>query len=108
MRHVAKWVPSATSSAQGQLKRLHAPERQALVPLELLQLQAEVGEPGEERSDGRLRFHARQGGAEAEVGAGTEGEVLVVWPADVQAVGAGEVFRVAVGGTQGRQHDVAA
>src|SRR5687768_16351755 len=57
--------------------------------------EAEVREAAEEGGEGDLALQAREGGAEAEVGAVAEGDVAALGAADDEAVGVRELFRVA-------------
>src|SRR5437660_12598396 len=74
-------------------------ETVAVAPVELFEWngEAELREPLEQGVECELCFHAREGGAEAEVDAVSEGEVPAVGSVDVECFGLRIAIRVPVG-----------
>src|SRR5882724_166194 len=94
---------SVASELDGQ--RLQTAQREALAIRRRVRHQLEPRDAAYERVDGDLAFHARERRAEAEVDTPAEGDVTVVGPREVQAVGIGELRRVAVSGAdEGHDH----
>src|SRR5258705_2006845 len=82
-------------------------QRQALAMLGPVGGQRKLGQPLHERVDRDLALDPRQRGAETEVDAPAEGDVAIVGPPDVEAIGFGELGGIAVGGTDERHHHLA-
>src|SRR5688500_7366518 len=87
---------------------MQSPEGDSLSPADFSRGELQVRQAAQQCVDGDLRFHSRQRGAEAEVTAAAEREVLIVVAADVETVGIGKDGGITIGGGDGGEDDVAA
>src|SRR5262249_47832728 len=94
-------------ASKGYRERFEAAQAEVLPVPGRRPVQSHAGRAAEQRLEDDAALRPRQRRPQAEMRPQTEGDVFVVRTADVQPVGVGELFRVAVGRSEQQQHRLA-
>lgn len=77
-------------------QRLQSSEAEVVPPGERLRLERQFRQPAQQGLESHLTFEPRQRRSEAEMSAGSERQVAIVFSRDIQTVGIRETIRIAV------------